>query len=113
MGAGEHGRRPTGLLAGHIFSGELDQTATAIALGPVRSAIKCPIWALDRDPLLRIFELWRCCLPPARRDHCRVIRAEEEVAEGQSPAVSDPALRQMVRPIVQHMAALTERAQIP
>jgi hypothetical protein len=30
-----------------------------------------------------------------------------------APAVSDPALRQMVRPIVQHVSTLTERAQIP
>ena len=29
-----------------------------------------------------------------------------------TPPVGDPALHQMVRPIVQHVAALTERAQI-
>jgi hypothetical protein len=40
------------------------------------------------------------------------VRAEEEIADRQAPTVSDPALRQMVRPIVQHMATLTERAQI-
>jgi hypothetical protein len=50
---------------------------------------------------------------PHRRwlDHCRV-QTEEEIADCQPPAVSDPALRQMVRPIVQHVAALAERAQI-
>jgi hypothetical protein len=46
-----------------------------------------------------------------RGDQCRV-RAEEEIADCRAPAVSDPALRQMVRPVVQHVAALTERAQI-
>jgi hypothetical protein len=30
-----------------------------------------------------------------------------------APAASDPALRQMMRPIVQHVAALAERAQVP
>ena len=45
----------------------------------------------------------------ARR--CR-IRTKEEIADCRAPAVSDPALCQMVRPIVQHVAALTERAQI-
>ncbi len=37
------------------------------------------------------------------------VRTEKEIAVCRAPAVSDPALRQMVRPIVQHMAALTER----
>jgi hypothetical protein len=37
---------------------------------------------------------------------------EEEIADCRAPAVSDPALCQMVRPIVQHVAALTERTQI-
>ena len=46
-----------------------------------------------------------------RGDQGRV-RAEEEIADCRAPAVSDPALRQMVRPIVQHVAALTERAQV-
>ena len=46
-----------------------------------------------------------------RGDQCRV-RAEEEIADCRAPAVSDPALRQMVRPIVQHVAALTERTQV-
>jgi hypothetical protein len=41
-----------------------------------------------------------------------VVRTEEEIADCRAPSVSDPALRQMVRPIVQHVAALTERAQI-
>jgi hypothetical protein len=50
--------------------------------------------------------------PPLRRDNqCRVL-AEKEIADCRAPAVSDPALRQMVRPIVQHVTALTERAQI-
>ena len=40
------------------------------------------------------------------------IQAEEEIADCRAPAVSDPPLCQMVRPIVQHVAALTERAQI-
>jgi hypothetical protein len=44
-------------------------------------------------------------------DQCR-IGTEEKIAGCQPPPVSDPALRQMVRPIVQHVAALTERAQI-
>jgi hypothetical protein len=35
-----------------------------------------------------------------------------KIAGCQPPAVSDPALHQMVRPIVLHVAALTERARI-
>jgi hypothetical protein len=46
-----------------------------------------------------------------RGDQSRV-RTKEEIAERRAPAVSDPALRQMVRSIVQHVTALTERAQI-
>ena len=42
----------------------------------------------------------------------RGVRTEEEIADCRTPAVSDPALRQMVRPILQHVTALTERAQI-
>ena len=42
---------------------------------------------------------------------CRV-RTQEQIADCRAPTVSDPALRQMVRPILQHVAALTERAQI-
>src|SRR5208282_4922277 len=56
------------------------------------------------QPLRRPF---RC----QRGDQCRV-RTKEEIADCRAPAVSDPALRQMVRPIVQHVAALAERAQI-
>jgi hypothetical protein len=48
---------------------------------------------------------------PVRRHQCR-IRTEEKIAGCPPPPVSDPALRQMVRPIVQHVAALTECAQI-
>jgi hypothetical protein len=44
-------------------------------------------------------------------DQCR-IRTEEEITECQTPPVGDPALHQMVRPIVQHVAALTEGLQI-
>ena len=44
-------------------------------------------------------------------DQCR-IRTEEEITECQTPPVGDPALHQMVRPIVQHVAALTEGPQI-
>jgi hypothetical protein len=40
------------------------------------------------------------------------VRTKEEIAVCRAPAVSDPTLGQMVRPIVQHVAALTERAQI-
>ncbi len=53
----------------------------------------------------------RCRFGCQRGDQCRV-RAKEEIADCQAPAVSDPPLRQMVRPIVQHVAALAERAQI-
>ena len=45
------------------------------------------------------------------RQQCR-IRTEEEITECQTPPVGDPALHQMVRPIVQHVAALTEGPQI-
>jgi len=48
---------------------------------------------------------------PTGGDHCRV-QTEEEIADRRAPAVSDPALRQMVRTIVQHVAALAERAEI-
>jgi Aminotransferase class I and II len=44
-------------------------------------------------------------------DQCRII-AEEQIADGKPPSVGDPTLCQMVRPVMQHMAALTERAQI-
>jgi hypothetical protein len=44
-------------------------------------------------------------------DQCR-IRTEEEITERQTPPVGDPSLHQMVRPIVQHVAALTEGSQI-
>jgi hypothetical protein len=40
------------------------------------------------------------------------IWTEEEIAECQTPPVGDPALHQMVRPIVQHVAALTKGPQI-
>jgi hypothetical protein len=45
-------------------------------------------------------------------DQCR-IRTEEKIAGCQAPAVSDPALCQMMRPVMEDVAALTERAQIP
>ena len=37
----------------------------------------------------------------------------KEIADCESPAISKPALNQMVLPIVQHVAALAESAQIP
>ena len=37
----------------------------------------------------------------------------KEIADCESPAVSKPSLKQMVPPIVQHVAALAESAQIP
>ena len=46
------------------------------------------------------------------RCHQCWIRTEEKIAGCQPPPVSDPALCQMVRPIVQHVTALAERAQI-
>ena len=46
-----------------------------------------------------------------RGDRYRV-RTEEEIADCQAPALSDRALCQTVRPIVHHVAALKERAQI-
>ena len=51
--------------------------------------------------------MFRC----QRDDQCR-IRSEEKIADGHTPPVSDPALREVVRPVVQHVAALTKRAQI-
>jgi len=44
-------------------------------------------------------------------DQCR-IRAEEKVTDGHTPPVSNPTLRQVVRPVMQHMAALAEGAQV-
>jgi hypothetical protein len=41
------------------------------------------------------------------------IRTEEKIADGQTPPVGDPSLHQMVRPVVQNVAALTERPHIP
>ena len=49
------------------------------------------------------------------RCHCgdqRRIWSEEKIANGHTPPVSDPALRQVVRPVVQHVAALTERTEV-
>ena len=46
-----------------------------------------------------------------RGDQCR-IRTKEQIADGHTPSVSNPALRQVVRPVVQHVAALTERAEV-
>ena len=40
------------------------------------------------------------------------IWSQEEIAEGLAPAVGDPALRQMLWPVMQHVAALTEGAQV-
>ena len=40
------------------------------------------------------------------------VRTEEEIPDCRAPAIRDPALLQMVRPIMQHVAALTERAQV-
>ena len=59
-------------------------------------------------PQSRILDRDSPCVPD---DLCRV-RAEEEIADRRAPAVSDPALRQMLRPVVQHVAALTERTQV-
>jgi hypothetical protein len=41
-----------------------------------------------------------------------LIRTEEKIANGQAPSVGDPALRQVVGPVVHKMAALTERAEV-
>jgi hypothetical protein len=41
-----------------------------------------------------------------------LIRTEEKIGKGQAPPVGDPALRQVVGPIVHKMAALTERAEV-
>ena len=42
---------------------------------------------------------------------CR-IPTEEKIAGCQTPPVSDPALRQVMRPIMRHAAALTERQEV-
>jgi hypothetical protein len=41
----------------------------------------------------------------------RCIHREEQVTDRQAPPVSDLALGQVVRPIVEHVASLTERAE--
>ena len=40
------------------------------------------------------------------------IGSEEQVGQGVAASIGDPALRQMMRPIVQHVAALTEGPQV-
>jgi hypothetical protein len=49
-----------------------------------------------------------------RRRHSdqRRVWAEEKIAVCQTPPVGDPALRQVMRPIVQHVAALAEGAEV-
>jgi len=54
-----------------------------------------------------VVPLFRCQSGDQRR-----IRPEEQVADRQASPVGNPALRQMVRPVVQHVAALTKRTQI-
>ena len=51
-------------------------------------------------------------LPQRERRHQRGVWAEEEITDSQAPPVSDPALHKMTLPVVQHVAALTEGAQI-
>jgi hypothetical protein len=46
-----------------------------------------------------------------RNDQFR-IWTEKEIAESQTPPIGDPPLHQMARPIVQHVAALTEGSRI-
>jgi len=41
------------------------------------------------------------------------IRPEEKVADRETPPVGDPTLCQVMRPIVQHVAALAERTEVP
>ena len=40
------------------------------------------------------------------------VAPQEQVARGIAQPVGDPALRQVVRPVMQHVAALAERAQV-
>ena len=51
-------------------------------------------------------------LPQRERRYQRGVWAEEEITDSQAPPVSDPALHKMTLPVVQHVAALTEGAQI-
>jgi hypothetical protein len=44
--------------------------------------------------------------------HQRGIRPKEQITEGSASSIGDPVLCQMMRSVLQHMAALTERAQI-
>jgi hypothetical protein len=75
-----------------------------------RAVLKPPPRRRCTKPFMRI-PIGRRCVSMSVGYQCR-IRTEEKIAGCQPPPVSDPALRQMVRPIVQHVAALTERAQI-
>jgi hypothetical protein len=40
------------------------------------------------------------------------IRAEEKVPDGHTPPVGNPTLRRVVRPVMRHVAALAEGAQV-
>ncbi len=50
--------------------------------------------------------------PSRQRCNQRLIWTQEEIAGSQAPPASNLALSQMVRPVVQYVAALTERTQI-
>jgi hypothetical protein len=47
-----------------------------------------------------------------KRGDQHLIRTEEKITYGQAPSIGDPALRQVVGPVVHKVAALTERAEV-
>jgi hypothetical protein len=52
-------------------------------------------------------------LATAKRGNQACIRPEEKVADREPPPVSDPPLCQVMRPVVEHVTALAEGAEVP
>jgi hypothetical protein len=117
-GASMASERIVGGLAGIVLGGgDCDQRPLVVARqsGGVAAALRRAMGrggegtaGHGRSPVIRRHR-------PPRRSRCGEqddIRSQEEIAEGLAPAVGDPALRQMLWPVMQHVAALTEGAQV-
>src|SRR5215217_1369594 len=66
-----------------------------------------------RDVLIRLRSIILALISgSARRPRLLVIPTLVEVAEGSAPEQGEPAAAPMLRPVVQHVAALTERLQV-
>ena len=86
--------------------------SSCFGLGAVRRCLWCRVHPAGASRVRRepgVFRQW----PDATELDQGQIRPEEKVADRETPPVGDPTLCQVMRPIVQHVAALAERTEVP